>query len=370
MNGTTPSDPERPPAQGDAAPSWGGETLDLDATAVGPAAPPPDLAGRRLGRFLLVERLGRGKQAVIWKAFQLQPCARLVALKVFALEWPLRRLWRVAQLRTAALEGGPLAGTAVLPLYEYGEVGGYLYFAMPVVAGPSLSEVLHQRRQSGATSVDGRHRLADRPGSDYLREVVGILARIARGLGALHDAGAVHCDVKPGNILLDGDGSAYLCDFGLARHRDDAPPPAPGLTTTGTPIYMAREKLVGGRAVDERLCDVYSLGVTLYEALTQHRPFHVPDDLPRSDWSAYLSAATAPRPGAVRPGLPAALEAIVLRAMARDPAHRYPSAWALADDLERSLAGAVVPLLAPPDGSVTMGRSVGLPLLGRGDRTS
>lgn len=348
--------------------TWSGALPAVDATAGGPGGTLPLLDGRRLGRYLLIELLGRGKQAVVWKAVQLEPCTRLVALKVFSTQWPFRRLWRVAQLRREATEEGRLAGTAVLPVYEYGEVEGYPFYTMPLISGPTLSEILHLRRQheAGVAGSD-RHRFVALPEPDYLREMIGLLARIARALGALHDAGAVHCDVKPGNILLDQDQRAYLCDFGLARLLNEELPPSHG-QTSGTPIYMAREKLLDWLDVDERRCDVYSMGVTLFEALTLDRPFHIPDDMPRTDWSGYLAVATAPRPRAVRPGLPQALEAIIRKAMRRDPARRYPSASTLADDLDRFLAAEsprdgsgsgtpAVPSVPPPLGSIRMGGS-------------
>jgi serine/threonine protein kinase len=263
----------------------------------------------------------------------------VVALKLFSKDWPLDRLRRVAQLRREAPEGGRLAGTAVLPVYDFGEVKGYPYITMPLIDGPTLSDILFERRRREADGPEaGGHPLVGLPEPDYLREVVRLLAWITRALAALHELGVVHCDVKPGNILLDQDGRAYLCDFGLAHLVDEVRPEAHG-QTTGTPIYMACEKLLGWLDVDEARCDVYSMGVTLYEATTLERPFHIPGDLPRSDWSAYLAVATARRPRAVRPDLPKDLEAIILRAMERDLARRYPSAAALADDLDRFLAG-------------------------------
>jgi serine/threonine-protein kinase len=246
---------------------------------------------------------------------------------------------------------------------------------MPLIDGPTLSDILFARRRreadgpeagghplAGCHPLAGGHPLTGLPEPDYLREVVRLLAWITRALAALHDLGAVHCDVKPGNILLDQEGRAYLCDFGLAYLLDEERPESHG-QTTGTPIYMACEKLLGWLDVDEARCDVYSMGVTLYEATTLERPFHIPGDLPPSDWSAYLAVATAPRPCVVRPGLPEDLEAIILRAMERDLARRYPSAAALADDLDRFLAGEPIRVatdpttlpVPPPDGSVRMG---------------
>jgi hypothetical protein len=196
------------------------------------------------------------------------------------------------------------------------------------------------------------HRLALLPEPLYLREVVRVLARIARALQAAHAARVVHRDVKPRNILLDRHDPVrvYLIDFGLGRDLDVATPPQLR-AREGTLGYMAPERLLG-RRVDGVLSDVYALGVTLFESVTLRSPWALPESLPRAALAAYLAGAEPLRPGAARPGLPAALEAIVARAMAREPARRYPSAAAVAADLDRFAAGAPerpTPRLAPGD---------------------
>ena len=104
---------------------------------------------------------------------------------------------------------------------------------------------------------------------------------------------------------------------------------------TGTPLYMAPEKLLGRDEFDEVRCDVYSMGVTLYETATLALPFAIPKGLPKSQWASYLTASDPPRPRALNPQLPEALEAIILKAIDPNPERRYPSARELADDLDR-----------------------------------
>jgi serine/threonine protein kinase len=157
-------------------------------------------------------------------------------------------------------------------------------------------------------------------------------------LQVAHDERVVHRDVKPGNILLEwGSGRAFLADFGLGRDLDFAT--AEQLCDgAGTPLYMPPEKLLGG-ACNEALGDIYALGVTLYEAVTLCRLFRVPESLPRPVWGLWLAKLEVPTPRAVRAGIPVALEAIILRTIAREPGARYGTAAELADDLERFVRG-------------------------------
>ena len=131
--------------------------------------------------------------------------------------------------------------------------------------------------------------------------------------------------------------TTYLIDFGMGRDLDSMPE-SPSAGAAGTVLYMAPEKL-SGREVDEVLCDVYALGATAFEALSLKPPRVVPADLPRSHWASYLAEAGPLRPRTILPRLPEALEAILVRALAPDPQQRYPSAGAMAADLERFLSG-------------------------------
>ena len=303
----------------------------------------PVRSGMRVGPFVLIRRLGQGAQGDVWKARRVDPPGGLVALKVLN---PVlaRHPSRLAQFRREAERGARLAGPSLLQIIESGQVEGLPYMAMPFVEGITLLELIRGRQahlKSGP--VEPIHRLMTADEKTYQRAIVCILSRAASALGQLHAGGVVHRDIKPANILIDAHrgGRVFLCDLGLGRDlevatieqmRDGA----------GTPMYMAPERLLRAPA-DEILCDLYSLGVTLYEALTLDRPFAVPAGLPLSCLSGYLASARPRRPRRLNPEIPASLETLILRAMARNPADRPQSALELAAELDKFPAQGAVP---------------------------
>jgi serine/threonine-protein kinase len=294
-----------------------------------------------VGRYQLIERLGRGGQGEVWKAVRMEPPVELVALKL--LTPPGRRdPAKLARFRREAERGAGLASRGILPVHEFGEDGEVVFFAMPLVEGFTLCRVLAQRRRYRAGQPPPRlHRLAVLPEPLYLAAMARALACVARALGDAHAARVVHCDVKPANILLSrGEpGRAYLIDFGMGRDLD-AMTESGASAVGGTALYMAPEKL-SGRRVDEALCDVYALGATAFEAVALKPPRAVPEGMPRRLWASYLAEAEPPRLSTILPRLPVDLGAIVARAMARDPRGRHESAGALAEDLERFASGAL-----------------------------
>jgi serine/threonine protein kinase len=321
---------------------------DAAETVISPAGPSDpwlqgprwgqSVAGQQLGRYRLIERLGRGCQGDVWRAIAAGPDAVEVALKLLppSLARDPRRL---AQFRREAERRARLAVPAVLPTSELGEADGVVFMAMPLVDGCSLGEIIAWRRGGGLSEpTDPRHPLGGALEAEYLRGVVRVVARVARTLHLVHLAYVVHRDIKPDNILLERrcEDGVFLCDFGLARDLDVATPEQLR-DGAGTPLYMPPERLLRCPA-DEVRCDVYALGATLYEAVTLVPPVQVPDSLPWPAWTSYLASTTPARPQSVRPSIPDALDAIILRAMAHDPCHRHPTAACLADDLERFLA--------------------------------
>jgi serine/threonine-protein kinase len=308
------------------------------------AWPSPMAAGQRLGRYRLVERLGRGCQGDVWRAILDDPHdggdVVEVALKLLPPSMA-RDPRRLAQFRREAERRARLAVASVLPTSEYGMANGILFMAMPLVDGCSLAEMVAWRRRDGdgrRQPLSLRHPLANASSAAYLRGIVQALAHVARTLDHVHRARVVHRDIKPANILLDrhrADG-VFLCDFGLGRDLDFATPEQLR-DGAGTPLYMAPERLLR-LCADETLCDVYALGATLYEALTLVPPVQVPESLPWPAWTSYLATTKPARPRAIQPGIPDALETIILRSMAHEPEERYPSAERLASDLESFLA--------------------------------
>jgi eukaryotic-like serine/threonine-protein kinase len=290
--------------------------------------------GLRIGRYQLLERIGRGRQADVWRALQTEPVVEEVALKVLSIASSDHR--RRAQLRREAERGARLDDPALLRIHEFGEADGMLFMAMPLVEGCTLANIISERRQvrAGRSSSDA-HRLALSTEADYTLGVLDLLARIARAVAGAHAAGIAHRDIKPSNILIEGGrlGGVYLCDFGLARDLDVATP-AQLRDGAGSPLYMAPERLLRQPA-DEIRGDIYALGVTLFESLLLVPPLSVPPDLPRALWTTHLTTTAPLAPSDLWPKIPPRLEAVMLRATARDPARRYATAIQLAFDLER-----------------------------------
>ncbi len=294
---------------------------------------------RWVGEYLLIERLGGGGQGTVWKAVRTEPFVELVALKMLS---PLfgQDERRVAQLRREAERAARLSSPSILPAYDFGVAEGIVYMAMPLIRGFALSEVIRQRRHWLAGRPLGKwHPLALLADKDYEERIVRIVSRIAKALSEAHSASVVHRDIKPSNILIDENSliDVYLSDFGLGRDLDVATP-AQLKDGAGTPIYMAPEKLLKGY-FDEVRCDVYSLGATLFEALTTTQPFQPPADMPRIVWPTFMAAQKTPGIRDVKPDLDETLEAIVFQSMSRDPETRYTTADQFRVDLDDYLAG-------------------------------
>jgi len=259
------------------------------------------IPGTLLGECRIEAVVGRGGMGVVYRARQLD-LDRDVAVKVIAPPFtddPESRKRFLTEARAAAAVEHP----NVVPVHHVGVADGQAYLVMRYVPGDNLHTVV--RRAEALSPSDA----------------AGIAAQLGQALDAIHRAGYVHRDVKPQNVLLDEDEHAYLSDFGLAK----GALATAGLTKSdqwvGTLDYAAPEQIRGER-VDART-DVYSLGGVLYFMLTGHVPFERPNGQAKL-W-AQLSA-DAPVPSARRPELPPACDAVVQRALAKDPAERYPSA--------------------------------------------
>jgi serine/threonine-protein kinase len=299
-----------------------------------PQLEPALYVGREIGPFRLIKRLGQGAQGEVWKAKRMEPHVEIVALKV--LNPALARLPnRLAQFRREAERGARLGGPSLLPVFESGEVDGYIYLAMPLVEGATLHQVIKGRQGFlRGEQIEPVHRLVTVDEGNYLKRAVRIMAKAARALGQVHASRVVHRDIKPANILLDHDRrcGVYLCDLGLGRDLEVAT--AEQMRDgAGTPMYMAPERLLKAPA-DEILCDIYSMGVTLFEAVTLDRPFQPPEGMPMSCLTVYLASTEPRRPADLKAGLPCELERIILKAIAREPGDRHRSAQELSADLD------------------------------------
>lgn len=271
--------------------------------------------GQILGDFELVREIGRGAVGAVWEARQ-RSLDRSVAIK-FLSDAPRGDVTWTQRFEAEAAQVARLSHPAILPVHALGHDGDTMWFAMELVRGRDLQEVL---RDEG--------RIAPPRAAEIARDV-------ARALDHAHDAGLVHRDVKPANIMVRDDGRVALTDFGLSKKLGSG-----ALTTTGmlvgTPYYMSPEQVAGEREGVGPPSDIYGLGVTLYEMLTGQAPLKADNAL------ALIRKITDETPAApteVVPDLPPALSALTMACLAKDPANRPASASALAASLEAFLRG-------------------------------
>lgn len=312
------------------------------------------VAGRRepsrpvLGGYEIVRELGHGGMGTVYLARH-QALQRDVAIKVLphSLAMSPRAKQRFLEEARALAR---LRHDHVVHIHRIIDHAEMLAFEMEYVDGPSLQQVvLELRRQAKPHAVESlaavlQTGVAELGTRSTVEWFVRLGIRIARALGEVHRHGLVHRDVKPSNILLRKDGRPVLADFGLARD-GDLPGGEAARGFAGTPVYAAPERLRGGDADIDARADVYSLGVTLYEALALAPPFG------GSTTAEVLRRIENGRLPALRqqaPHVPRDLETVLGKAMEADPRHRYPTADAFADDLERLLN--LQPILAQPAG--------------------
>ncbi len=292
------------------------------ARAQDAAAADADAPGRagRVGRFRLLREIGRGGQGAVWLAHD-ERLDRRVALKVV----PASPLFRdiAPRLAREAQAASRLAHPGLCAVHDVGCDDGVAWIAMRHVEGVTLA----RRLQADAGAPPSRAEFDAR---------LSVLEGVARALHVAHEAGIVHRDVKPGNIMIGTDGTPVLLDFGLALSDADGAPLTITGEAPGTPAYMAPECLRRGAARADRRADVWSLGVTLHEAVTGRRPF---DGVTREELVRRILDDEPEDPRLRAPGLPRDLSAVVQTALAKEPERRYPSALALADELGRLRRG-------------------------------
>jgi serine/threonine protein kinase len=283
------------------------------SSATPPNGPTPDL-GEGPGRFAhyeLLEELGRGGMGLVYKARD-TVLRRVVALKMIH-GGRLADPQEVARFEREARAAASLQHPNIVPVYYYGAHRGQHYLTMAYVAGGRLTH--HAKR------------LQEDP-----RQVVALLEKIARAVQVAHEAGIIHRDLKPANVLLDEQGEPHVTDFGLAKFADASMELTQPGQQLGTPAYMAPEQAAGQVEQISGRSDVWALGVILYELLTGRRPFAGSG---RNEVvQAVLNREPAPL-RSVRAELGPGLETIVGKCLEKEPARRYATAAALADDLAR-----------------------------------
>lgn len=254
--------------------------------------------GQMLGPYQIISQIGKGGMATVYKAYHAN-MDRYVALKVVSTHLAdnpdfLKRFQQEARL-IAKLEH-----PHILPVHDYGEFEGTPYMVMRYLEAGTLKEQL-------AAPMS-------------LAEVDRIFTQLANALQYAHDNGVIHRDIKPSNAMLDKLGDIYLTDFGVAKILEDSAQLTATGTVTGTPAYMSPEQARGDKA--DRRSDIYSLGVVLFEMLTGRLPFEA-----ETPMAVLFKQIQDPPPplSIVRPDLPYYFEPVLLKALTKDPADRYPS---------------------------------------------
>ena len=282
------------------------------------------LPGSRLGRYEVQEEIGRGGSAFVFRAYDAE-LDRDVALKVLP-DYHSEEPSFIARFRQEAQAVAKLHHSNILQIHDFGEDRGFTYIVSKHVTGGTMDSRLGKR-----------HSLA---------EVLALATPLAGALDYAHRQGIVHRDMKPSNVLMDADAGPVLADFGIARILESSG----HLTRTGwilgTPQYMSPEQAKGLR-VDHR-SDIYSFAIVLYELLMGHPPFKA--ETPVATLLAHVHEPVPPVHG-VEPDVDPGLETILVKALAKDPDHRYPASEELVgamDGLSRRPEAGPAP--TPPTG--------------------
>ncbi|MGD8966549.1 MAG: serine/threonine-protein kinase, partial [Anaerolineae bacterium] len=257
-----------------------------------------DFVGRRLGQYQIVQQIGRGGMAVVYKAYQ-PALERHVAIKVLPRELTFDQAF-VERFQREARAAARLNHPHIVTVHDVGQADGAHFIVMELVDGPSLTDLLRQR---GALSPE---------------QAAQVVSQTASALDYAHQYGFIHRDIKPGNILLAADGTAKLTDFGIVKPSEGTRLTQTG-TLLGTPAYMSPEQ-ARGTAIGPGT-DIYSLGVVTYEMLSGRVPFSGPT-------MAVLHAHVYDPPDLTV--LPGGVQPVVGKALAKDPGARYGSAGAFA----------------------------------------
>ena len=283
-----------------------------------------DLEGTTLGRYRVLARLGRGGMADVYKGFQ-PSLDRYVAIKVLHPSMVDDKEF-VGRFQREAKSVAALRHPNIIQVFDYDSQGDTYYMVMEYIDGPTLKaalEEVHRRREQVPLEVALR-----------------IVSDVGGALSYAHEAGVVHRDVKPANILLDRSGRIILTDFGVAKILTGTKVTVTG-TVLGTPAYMSPEQGMGEHG-DSR-SDIYSLGVVLYELATGRLPFDA--DTPLAVLLKHVHDPL-PLPRQVNPSLPEEVERIILKALAKDPSDRYASVQAMLAEIA-ALPPSVVPRQLP-----------------------
>lgn len=268
---------------------------------------------RSLGEYTHLKQIARGAMGIIFRG-ERRSDGRVVALKVLPVQM-VREPQDVERFKREVETITSLVHPNIVRVFDFGQDEDFYYYVMEFLDGRSLRELV----------LDRGH-LSPFHAAEVVRDA-------ARGLAYAHQHGVIHRDVKPSNVMICKDGSVKLVDFGLAFQKASDVLTATGISL-GTPAYMSPEQIEGGRVETNERSDVYSLGVTLYEAASGRRPFE--GDNQYDVMKRVLFDHPQPAHEA-NPGIPAELSRIIAKAMARAPEERYAHVTDMIDDLDRFL---------------------------------
>lgn len=293
----------------------------------------PSLEGQTIGKYRVLEALGRGGMAQVYRAYHPQ-LDRYVAIKVLRSDLVEHEEF-LARFRREAHAVSGLRHANIVQVFDFDLQDEMYYMVMELLEGDTLRAALNDYRARGERMP--------------LPEVLRILGEVLNGLEYAHSEGIIHRDIKPANIMLTKRGQAVLTDFGIAQIVGATQYTVSG-ALMGTLSYMAPEQGLKGQC-DSR-SDIYSLGIVLYEMLTGYTPFDA--DTPLAILMKHLNDPL-PLPSQLDPTLPTVLEPIVLKALAKDPDDRYQSAAEMAEALKKAaesgLPAGPRPALPPPGGT-------------------
>ena len=283
----------------------------------------PDLVGHTLGQYRIVEQIGLGGMATVYKAYQ-PSLDRYVAIKVLPAYYAHEPGFAERFTREAKAVA-KLTHPHVLPIYDFGQEDGLSYIVMQYVDAGTLKDMLG-RPLSLMTATD-------------------VIEQIADALDYAHEQGIIHRDVKPSNVLMDRGRWALLSDFGLAKMVEGSVQLTGSGVGVGTPAYMAPEQGQGLKV--DRRADIYSLGIILYEMVTGRVPFEA--ETPMAIVVKHITEPL-PMPRKMNPELPESVERVIMKALAKRPDDRYETAGKMAAALRKAVAGidTAVAEAAPP----------------------
>ena len=272
-------------------------------------------------RYEVLESIGHGGMGAIYKAKQRQP-ERIVVLKVMLNGRFSSPRYRIRFEREAQAVAR-LKHPGIVSVYEFGEVNGQPYFTMEYVEGYSIKEYAV------------RHTLDK-------RQICELMTKVCRAVAYAHQRGVIHRDIKPNNILVDGEGNPRLLDFGLARLAGDCGDEQPQMSEAGevmgTPSYMSPEQTLGRPDEIDVRSDVYSLGVLFYELAADTLPYHIDRTRPLESLRT-IREYVPKRPSAINPRVDGDLDSIVMKCLEKERDLRYQSAVELSEDIGRYLKG-------------------------------